>query len=206
MSKENEKPTTIIEALIELQAKIEPPAKSNENEAFKRNGKVSKYADLGAVWDSIKPHLQALGLFVSQPTEITDAGMVLRTVVTHKSGAKIESTYLLNPVKQDPQGMGSAITYARRYALCSLLGIVADDDDDGNAASGQGKKPEPKETPEQVEAKFIAAINEAKTEAELEKIWPVAKRTQKPNDPERHARVLAVFNTKLNQMLEQGGN
>jgi hypothetical protein len=65
----------------------------------------------------------------------------------------------------------------------------------------------PKEkTPEEREAEFITAINEAKTEAELEKIWPMSQRTQKPKDPERHARVLAVFNKKQEELLTQGGN
>jgi hypothetical protein len=65
-----------------------------------------------------------------------DAGHdVLWTMLGHTSGQWIASDMLLHLVKDDPQGQGSAITYARRYSLCSAIGLVADDDDDGQAAS-----------------------------------------------------------------------
>ena len=213
MSKDKiETPANLVEALIELQSKIEPPAKKNENEAFKRGGKASKYADLGAIWDSVKPHLKDLGLFISQPTEITATGMMLRTVVTHKSGEKIESTYLLNPVKQDPQGMGSAITYARRYSLCALLGLVADDDDDGNAASGHGKQKEKteQELADEAEATYkkhkagaealVLKIEAAKSVAELDTLCPTTKR-HNPTYP--YQDLLGMINVAFLERAEQ---
>jgi hypothetical protein len=93
----------------------------------------SKYANLDAVLAAISESFNKYNLFLLQPTEVRDDRMILKTVIYHvESGEQIASELLL-PQNTDPQKTGSAITYYRRYALCSLLGIVADEDDDGNA-------------------------------------------------------------------------
>jgi hypothetical protein len=118
------------EAFVKLQAAIRPAIKDATNPAFR-----SKYADLGAVWEAVKQPLTDNGFSVIQSPDFDGDTMWLRTTILHVSGERVEGRYPLRPVKQDPQGFGSALTYARRYSLSAMLGVVADDDDDGNAAS-----------------------------------------------------------------------
>lgn len=96
----------------------------------------SKYATLSAIVAKSKPFLVECGLCVSQLTE-GDGGVT--TILMHTSGEFILSTLTLKSVKDDPQGHGSAITYARRYSYASILGIVSDEDDDGNKSSFVGQ-------------------------------------------------------------------
>lgn len=127
-------------ALAKAQASIEGAAKSNINPAFK-----SKYADLASVWDACRGPLTANGLSVAQLPSIEDGGRVaVRTMLLHASGQYVAETLSVVPVKTDPQGVGSAITYLRRYGLSAMVG-VAPDDDDGNAASGT-RTPPPAQT------------------------------------------------------------
>ena len=123
-----------VKDFIKLQADIRPAIKDAENEAFKRGGKASKYADFAAVWDAVKDALKDNGFGIAQLTQFEGETMFLESILLHTSGGRLVSRYPLKPLKQDPQGFGSAITYARRYALSAMLGVVTDDDD-GNAAS-----------------------------------------------------------------------
>ena len=119
-------------ALAKAQAEMQHAGKTAENPFFK-----SKYADLPAVIDAARPFLAKNGLAVTQPIDIDESGnLTLVTQLSHASGQWMRSWYPVRPVKNDPQGLGSAVTYARRYSYCSLVGVAADDDDDGNAASG----------------------------------------------------------------------
>jgi hypothetical protein len=122
-------------ALAKAQASITHATKDANNPFFK-----SKYADLPAVIDAARPHLAANGLSVVQITEsFPDGNVTLVTQLQHASGQWIRGTYPVKPVKADPQGLGSAITYARRYAYCAITGVAAaGEDDDGNAASNAG--------------------------------------------------------------------
>lgn len=115
-------------ALAKARAAFKPVIKDANNPFFK-----SKYADLAGVLDAVVPALSANGLAVIQTTDGT-APMVLTTTIAHSSGEFISGTYPIVPVKNDPQGVGSAITYARRYTLCAILSVAAEDDD-GNAAT-----------------------------------------------------------------------
>ena len=92
----------------------------------------SKYAPLDGVIAATDAALSANGLAVTQLPE--NEG--LTTLLLHTSGQYISSLYPIRPVKDDPQGLGSAITYARRYALSAILGVASEPDDDANAASG----------------------------------------------------------------------
>lgn len=98
----------------------------------------SKYMTLDAVMQGVLPILHSHGLILVQSVDFKEGVSVLETAIfdAEKPEQKIMSTYKLTPKKEDdPQAVGSAITYARRYSLCALLGICADDDDDGNKAS-----------------------------------------------------------------------
>lgn len=121
---------TFAEAFVKLQAAIKPAIKDANNPAFR-----SKYADLGAVWEAIKGPLTDNGFSIIQSPNFEGETMWLETIVLHISGDKMTGRYPLRPTKQDPQGFGSALTYARRYSISAMLGVIADEDDDGNAAS-----------------------------------------------------------------------
>lgn len=132
--KTSESINELADALSKAQAKIEGAKKDALNPHFK-----SKYADLASVWEAIREPLAANGLSIAQGTEFfgdaDNLHLVLCTRLLHKSGQWIESVIPVRPVKDDPQGMGSALTYARRYALSAMAG-VAPEDDDGEAAMG----------------------------------------------------------------------
>ncbi len=124
-------------ALLQFNKLAEKVIKKADNPFFK-----SKYADLPSILDSIHPHLLACNLVISQ---IPD-GEGLTTVIMHtESGEWISGNSTMKPVKNDPQSIGSAITYHRRYAICAMLNLNVDEDDDGNQASTP-KTTEPKQT------------------------------------------------------------
>lgn len=114
-------------ALLSFQTKVENIKKDSANPFFK-----SKYASLSNIQDEIKLPLSECGLCYMQ---MPDGDEGLTTIVIHaESGEYVESTYNIHAAKKDPQGIGSAITYARRYALCAALGLNVEDDD-GNAGT-----------------------------------------------------------------------
>ena len=112
-------------ALIKAQMELEVVGKNAKNPFFK-----SKYADLPAIFAEYQRVFLKHGLAVIQIVE----GKSLRTTLAHDSGEYVSGLAELLLVKQDPQGLGSAITYMRRYALSAICGI-ATDDDDGNAGT-----------------------------------------------------------------------
>lgn len=131
----------IAKALSAAQGEMKPAEKSAANEAFKRNGRVSKYADLAANVEASREPLARHGLAVVQEATTTDRGIAVATRLIHSSGQWIQFDPLTVPLgKQDAHGVGSATTYARRYALGAALGLVAEDDD-GNAAVQSHDKP-----------------------------------------------------------------
>ncbi|MBA3688443.1 MAG: ERF family protein [Chloroflexi bacterium] len=121
----------LLAAMLAVQAAVQPIAKTSENKHF-----GSKYASLDAIVEHVQPLLTEHGLVWStMPT--SNAGVPgLRYHLSHvASGEEVTDIMPLLLVKQDSQGLGSALTYARRYALCSVLNLVTGDDDDGAAAS-----------------------------------------------------------------------
>lgn len=122
--------TELSKALISAQSAFPALVKDATNPHFR-----SKYADLATVVETTRAPLAKAGLTVVQTTEFRDDGAtVLLTTLLHTSGQFITSTYPLVPVKNDPQGMGSALTYARRYGLMAIVGIAPEDDDGNDAA------------------------------------------------------------------------
>jgi hypothetical protein len=95
------------------------------------------YADLASVVETVQPILVKHGLAVSQFVTHEGDQSLLQTYLLHESGQFITHAMPLLLAKQDAQGQGSAITYARRYSYMAVLGLVADEDDDGRAASHQ---------------------------------------------------------------------
>lgn len=129
---------SIYAALAAAQSAMGPALKQAVNPAFK-----SKYADLASVMEACLPALTANGICVMQPTGEDEQGRYVKTILAHVSGETVECRVPLIVSKNDMQGYGSAVTYARRYGLMSMAGI-APEDDDGNAASKAPPKDEPK--------------------------------------------------------------
>lgn len=121
----------LAKALSVVQAHIKGAAKDSTNPFFN-----SKYADLSSVWEACRALLTTNGLSVAQTNVPSENGVTLVTTLMHTSGQWIEGSLFIRPSKDDPQGFGSAMTYARRYALAAIIG-VSPEDDDGNAATGK---------------------------------------------------------------------
>lgn len=121
----------ITAAMVKAQASILPAIKNCKN-PFHKN----VYADLNACWDACRKALENNNLAVYQLSYTEDDGKIfLMTMLAHSSGQWIKSYMPLLLKNPDSQGLGSALTYVKRYSLCALLGICADEDDDGNSAS-----------------------------------------------------------------------
>lgn len=127
---------SVYSALVSAQAHMTAALKTTTNDHFK-----SKYADLASVKDACFAALNAEGIAVIQPIVETEHGRFVSTVFYHaETDTQIECSVPLIVTKNDMQGFGSAVTYARRYGLMSLAGI-APEDDDGNAAAAAAPKP-----------------------------------------------------------------
>lgn len=121
-------------ACAKAQQVLKPAAKDAVNPAFK-----SKYADLASVTEATRVYA-AHGVAVFQDAISNETGVAVETRLVHTSGQWIEFGPLMVPMaKKDAHGLGSATTYAKRYALQAALQIAADEDDDANAAVGNGK-------------------------------------------------------------------
>lgn len=123
---------TIQSELLEIQREgIEGLTKDSKNPHFKNT-----YISLGKLMDKVLPVLNGHGIILTQaPSELFAAPALTTTLYHVESDTSITYTTPLMLEKDNPQGLGSAITYMRRYALMSILGLVADEDDDGEAAS-----------------------------------------------------------------------
>lgn len=133
---------SIAKAISAFQAEVKNPANTEENPFFK-----SKYAPLNDILNLVRPLLSKHGLSIIQSPAGDGQNIAITTLITHESGEWIESDPLtLKADKATAQGAGSAITYARRYALSAMLGISSEDDDDGNNASAEDQKPRTKQT------------------------------------------------------------
>ena len=126
------------QAMADAQPAVKTAIMGSTNPFFR-----SKYADLGAVWDAIREALKSKGLSIVQMPDALGSDPALTTILLHESGQWISGTYPLVVSSKDEtaQGYGSAMTYARRYGLAAVMGVIADEDDDGNAASKPASKP-----------------------------------------------------------------
>lgn len=125
----------IATALSKVQGVMLGAAKNRVNPAFRAG-----YADLKSIWTACREPMANNGLSVAQGTIVDGDEILMTTLLMHTSGQWIEGTYPLRPMKADPQGYGSAYSYARRYSLAAMLGIyVEDEDDDGEAAMDRNR-------------------------------------------------------------------
>jgi hypothetical protein len=145
----------------------------------------SKFAGLSTVWEAVKPALTKNGLSIVQMPGSDERGYFVQTQLLHNSGQWIRSTTYMKPAKEDPQGIGSLISYARRYALQAMV-MACPDDDDGEAAMGRNAPQKPVEAPKPV----------AKVETPKAKI-------AKPSEPAKQAEEKSKFNGVFHQELFQ---
>ncbi len=173
----------LAKALAPAQGKIEGARKTAQNPHLK-----NRYATLADVWDACRGPLSAHGLAVVQTFEPHGDKMIcVVSRLIHESGEWMQSRLILPVTKADAQGFGSAITYARRYALSALVGVTADDDD-GNAASGTVAKAQPA-ADNSDEARLAEMLAKAKTTDDLAKAEAEAARVAKAGGLTDDARV-----------------
>lgn len=208
--KTSESIAKIAAALVKAQAAIEYASKTAANPHLK-----NKYADLGDVIQAVKPALVANGIaYIQMPCEAPLGEVKLTTRLIHESGEWIEETMSIPCTKADPQGAGSAITYARRYALAAVTGLYQDDDD-GQAAMHRSK----------AEARVTKAVARANgeepagqqeeagqsEEMTAEQYWAsfsampdlvAAFNALSPEDREAHK---ALFDARRKELMSKGG-
>jgi hypothetical protein len=155
MNEENNPDKLAVAAFVKAQMKFGAALKTSTNPHFK-----SRYADLSACVEAVIDGLHENGLGLIQTTHPSETGVAVETILLHESGGKISGGILHVPAtKQDAQGYGSALTYARRYSLMATCGI-APEDDDGNAASRK-----------QPQRDVVAIIAATKSLTELQSAW-----------------------------------
>ena len=129
----------LLEALGKMQGMLDNAKKASDNPYFK-----SKYADLATCLQTAKKPMADEGLSLSQHCTFDGAQVHCVSVLGHSSGQMMVSTLIVPVTKKDAQGVGAAITYARRYALSAIIGLAQEDDDANAAVGANDKKPEPK--------------------------------------------------------------
>ena len=135
--KQSESIKELATALAKAQGELKHASKDSVNPHFR-----SKYADLASVWEACREALSSNGLAVVQfPSDFTNNVMSLTTRITHSSGEWLEQTMTAPVSKPDPQGIGSCLTYMRRYALAAVVGVYQDDDDANSASMAPKERP-----------------------------------------------------------------
>lgn len=146
--------SALLEALLAVQKDAPTLPKDATNPHFR-----SKYTPLDTIVETMGPILNTHGLIWTTLPVSADGEPALTYRLSHaESGESLEGTMPLLLSKQDAQGHGSAITYARRYALCAVLNLVADDDDDGNAASSQAREPQTTSIASEKQIKYVTTL------------------------------------------------
>lgn len=161
----------LFKALVEFHKKVGKVIKDAKGNIPTKSGSSYsyKYATLSNILDVVQDSLNECGLSVIQ---LPMAEFELETILTHISGEFISSRYVMRPVQNNPQAIGSCITYQRRYAIASILGLNIDEDDDAAAACGikNPQKPQPQQpvkkilTVEALSDKFMEWVYKRETE------------------------------------------
>lgn len=175
-------------ALAKAQGQLNGAKKDATNPHFK-----SRYADLASVWDACREALTKHGLSVLQSPRgvVTEAGawaVELETCLLHTSGQWMADTLTVPVGKADAQGVGSAVTYARRYSLAAFVG-VAPEDDDGNAASANAKAHAEEARPPRGFEDWLADMETVAAEGEvaLKAAWTASKAEYRAHMTKAHA-------------------
>ena len=151
-------------ALVKAQSALSGAKKDSTNPHFK-----TAYADLASIWDACRAPLANAGLSVVQLVSSDATHAIVETILAHSSGEWVSSTLAVPLTKADAQGLGSAITYGRRYALAAIVGVCPADDD----AEAAVARP----------TQFVAVINKRPTQPAQP-----TQRAQEPDDvPMKHA-------------------
>lgn len=190
----------LADALAAAQGKMQNPTFDSANPHFR-----SKFASLASVRNAVVPALAAEGLAISQKPSVANGEVVVDTVLMYGNERDV-STLTMPVAKADAQGIGSAITYARRYALMAVCGVVGDDDDDGNQAVAKAQQgpahAQQTASPETGMASRVArvkaAIGNADSVAELGAILAAVK------DPALMALVRVDFEAAKNSLEKKG--
>lgn len=156
----------LAKALSKVQSEIRGYKEDSENPFFK-----SKYGDLTSVWAACRKPLTGAGLSVVQTLSGNEDGsVVIVTTLMHTSGEWIRGSLPVKPVKTDPQALGSAITYGRRYSLAAIVGI-APEDDDAESAMSRKEQPAQKRERKQSAAKKKADAHPKDTKSKDTPAW-----------------------------------
>jgi len=168
----------IAEALVSAQKEIKFAVKDSTNPHYK-----SKYANINSVIDAVKKPLNDNGIALIQSLSPSDDNKLhLTTRLIHSSGEWIEDTAVCPIQKQDPQGLGSAISYIRRYSLSAMCAVYADDDDGQSAALNAAdylQKITQSQTLEELQANYNFVMGEVKNDRTLSKLVIEAKDKRK---------------------------
>ncbi len=191
----------LAKAFIVGQKAMEAVKKAATNPAFK-----TKYADLSEVVEAVVPALNNAGVGVIQTPGYDGEWVSVATTMIHEGGSSVTSVLRLKPSKTDPQGIGSAITYGRRYSLLAMTG-AAPEDDDGNASSG----PRQQHQQQQREPDFPSAaaqyaadqLRQAKTKEEFTSFWEGQKNGLRETlDDGNYAHVIGVMRTEAKRFSD----
>lgn len=170
-------------ALAKFQSQVKQPKKDADNPFFK-----SKYVPLEGVQSAIKEPLASNGLSYTQFAVTEGEKIGVATIIMHESGEYIEFDPLYLPGRNakgfDPQSVGSAITYGRRYSLAAALGISSEDDDDGNASSAPARQERPRDEAPRTSGNAPATAPPSNTisEAQVRLCKKLVKEKAVPND------------------------
>lgn len=166
--KRSEQVEAISKALAAAQAEMRNPAFDSSNPHFR-----NKFASLAAIRNAVVPVFSKHGLSVMQELTTDELGVSCTTIIQHESGQWMEFGPLTMPAnKPDAQGLGSAATYCRRYALQAVAAVVGDEDEDGNEAS----KPS---AAAKIDKDLIALISNATSVDELNKLFKRLDKAQR---------------------------
>jgi hypothetical protein len=215
-------PAQIMEMSTEVGeiAKVLPKAQAAMGEVFKNANNPafkSKYADLAAVIEAVVPALNKHGITLLQPASFDGQCVNVATMLMHESGQWLRCTLASPLAKRDAQGIGSAVTYLRRYGLQAMSG-VAPEDDDGNAASQPGQRHDNGQRPEAKRAdpkpptlteradRFAATLSAVKSQTELQKAYDLGAALcaeLDAKDPERLVEINDLYERRLNEFASQ---
>lgn len=185
MNQMSEQISELCKALSKVQGELHGAVKDSNNPFYK-----SKYADLQSVWEACRESLCKNGFSVSQVVKTSDGVCVLVSYLLHSSGQWISSEYPLHPVKDDPQGFGSCVTYARRYSLAALVGVYQVDDDaesamNRNSLQNNKKLQETSDPNKNKHREYYADENKQVSDAQLKRLVAISKENNWSNEDVR---------------------
>lgn len=201
----------ISKAMNLAQREMRPAIKDSTNPHFR-----SKYSDLASVMDAIREPIGNNGLSIWQDATLEEMGVSVTTRIVHVSGQWVEFGPLTIPIgKKDAHAVGSACSYGKRYALCAALGVVSDDDDDGNkaVASYEKKNTHPKHNSEHIveankmimdisknEEEIVKYINKSQLKMFNEKYEQISN----PSSPNYDKNTCAMIDQAVNDLQIEG--